>query len=67
MNRLSRSERVKRYCEGRKKQFVAEQRLGIPRQMMTYLLRVDIDELIERIDALDVDDDEVRIARRRTA
>lgn len=62
---MNRSEKLKLYCEGRKKKFVAEVKLGVPAQMMTYLLGCDIDDLISRIDALKVDDAPVR--RRKVA
>lgn len=67
---MTRSERLKRYCEGRTKKFVGVRRLGIPAEfagpMMTYLSKIDIDDLIQRIDALEVENEtKVELPRRR--
>lgn len=54
---MKRSDRLKLYCEGRKKNWVAQEKLGIPPQMMTYLFGCDIDDLVARIDSLPIHDD----------
>ena len=53
---MNRTEKLKRYCKGRKKGWVAEEKLGISPQAMTYLLRIDIDKLLQRIDSLKLDE-----------
>lgn len=52
---MNRTEKLNRYCEGRKKHYVAEVELGVSRQALSYLLRIDIDRLVARIDALPVE------------
>lgn len=54
--KMNRTEKLKRYCEGRKKYHVAERDLGIPAGMMSYLLKHDIDRIVARIDALPLDE-----------
>lgn len=49
---MTRSERLKRYCVGKKKMWVAEEMLKIPANHLSYLLKIDIDKLMKRIDAL---------------
>lgn len=63
---MNRTEKLNQYCVGRKKGWVAEQKLNVPPQMMTYLTKVDLDDLIARIDALQIDDQRVP-ARRKVA
>jgi hypothetical protein len=53
---MNRTEKLNRYCEGRKKHYVAEKELGVSRQALSYLLRIDIDDLVRRIDALPVEE-----------
>lgn len=53
--KMSRSERLKLYCVGRKKQYVATEELGISPSFLSFLLRHDIDTLVRRIDALPVE------------
>lgn len=64
---MNRSEKLKQYCEGRKKAWVAKQKLGISPQMMTYLFACDIDDLISRIDALVIDEAAIPARRKRAA
>lgn len=54
MPELSRSQRLRAFCKGRRKGDVARKWLKIPPQHLSYMLRtgLDIDKLIARIDAL---------------
>lgn len=64
---MNRTEKLKRYlaATGRKKGYVAKEVLGVPPQMMTYLLNHDIDQIVQRIDALAVETP--KASRRRAA
>lgn len=52
--KTNRTERLKTYLVGRKKYHVAET-LGVSARAMSYIVRIDLDELIARIDALPVE------------
>lgn len=52
---MNRTEKLKLYCEGRTKTWVAEKQLKIRPQLLSYLVQVDIDKLIADIDALPVE------------
>ena len=49
---MNRTEKLNRYCIGKVKTYVAEKELRISRQALSYILRIDLDLLISRIDAL---------------
>lgn len=51
---MTRDERLKRFCDGKRKRVVAERHLRIAPQFLSYLLRYDLDKVIARIDALEV-------------
>ena len=55
---MTRSQRLREFCRGRTKQFVASRYLKIPPQYLSYLLSKDIDKLIARIDALPLEEAE---------
>jgi hypothetical protein len=52
---MNRTKKLQQFVKGRKKGYVAKKLLGVPPQMMSYLLRYDLDTLIEKIDALPVE------------
>ena len=49
---MNRTKKLNQFCRGRKKGDVATRLLGIPPQMLSFILRYDIDKLIAKIDAL---------------
>jgi hypothetical protein len=57
---MNRSRRLRLFCKGEKKGTVARRYLRITPPFLSYLLRVDIDKLIARIDALPVEQKERR-------
>lgn len=56
---MNRTERLKRYCQGRTKTWVAEKKLGIRPQLLSYLVQIDIDKLVQTIDSLEVEPEQV--------